>query len=411
MRRTIFGACFAAVSLAAAPALLASATTTPATVTTAYQGARAHPKVAGPPRASVLTVVIGTVLSPPRPVVAADGRRHLAHELQLLNAAFFPVTLRRLDTLDAATGAVLQSLTGPALAAAIKRPEGGPFDGTLGAGLSALAILDATLPQSAHVPARLTHRLVVDFDTPEGLLGLAKDYRLGPTPVRRERPIVLGRPLRGNGWVAANGCCDAANSHRAGIVPVNGEFVAAERFAIDFVQLDAQRRLFSGPVGQLSGYPGYGEDVLSVAPGRVVAVHDGEPDQIPPALPPFSLETAGGNWIVLNLGGGRFAFYAHLQPGSLRVHPGDRVRTGQVIGLLGNSGNSTAPHLHFHLMNGPSTPAADSLPYEFARFTSSGTVTDENALFSGQPAPMDARLAGPHRHQLPLNLQVLDFGR
>jgi len=262
-------------------------------------------------------------------VVGADGRRHLAHELQLLNAAFFPVTLRRLDTLDAATGAVLQSLTGPALAAVIKRPEGGPFDGTLGAGLSALAILDATLPQSAHIPARLTHRLVVDFETPEGLLGLAKDYRLGPTSVSRDRPIVLGRPLRGNSWVAANGCCDAANSHRAGIVPVNGGFVAAERFAIDFVQLDAQRRLFSGPVGQLSGYPGYGEDVLSVAPGRVVAVHDGEPDQIPPALPPFSLETAGGNWIVLNLGGGRFAFYAHLQPGSLRVHPGDRSAPGR----------------------------------------------------------------------------------
>src|SRR5204862_8280727 len=131
------------------------------------------------------------------------------------------------------------------------------------------------------------------------------------------------------------------------------------RFVIDLVRLDAQRRLFSGPVGQISGYPGYGEDVLSVARGTVVAVHDGEPDQIPPALPLFSLETAGGNWIVLNLGGGRFAFYAHLQPGSLTVHPGDRVRTGQVIGRLGNSGNSTAPHLHFHIMNGPSTPAAD----------------------------------------------------
>src|SRR3954452_1490845 len=131
MRRTILGGCFAVVSLAAAPALLASATTTPATVTTASQGARARPTVAGPPRTSVLTVVVGTVLSPPRPVIGADGRRHLAHELQLLNAGFFPVTLRRLDTLDAAIGAVLQSLNGPALAAVIKRPEGGPFDGTL----------------------------------------------------------------------------------------------------------------------------------------------------------------------------------------------------------------------------------------------------------------------------------------
>src|SRR5207244_9767897 len=58
-------------------------------------------------------------------------------------------------------------------------------------------------------------------------------------------------------WVAVNGCCDALTAHRGGIVPVNGALVAPERFAIDFVQLDRQRRLFSGPVGRLSGYPGY----------------------------------------------------------------------------------------------------------------------------------------------------------
>jgi murein DD-endopeptidase MepM/ murein hydrolase activator NlpD len=190
---------------------------------------------------------------------------------------------------------------------------------------------------------------------------------------------------------------------------VNGALVAPERFAIDFVQLDRQRRLFTGPVGQLSGYPGYGEQVLSVAAGTVVGTHDGEPDQIPPNVPPFSLDTAGGNWVVVDIGGGHFAFYAHLQPHSLTVTAGDRVRRGQVLGLLGNSGNSTAPHLHFHIMDGPSTPVADSLPYEFADFTSSGTVTDENALFSGLPTPIGPQLAGSHHHQLPLNLQVIDF--
>ncbi|MDX1983227.1 MAG: M23 family metallopeptidase [Bryobacteraceae bacterium] len=76
-------------------------------------------------------------------------------------------------------------------------------------------------------------------------------------------------------------------------------------------------------------------------------------------------ETLGGNYIVLDLGGGRFAFYAHLQPGSLRVKPGDKVKRGQVLGLACNSGNSTEPHLHFHVSNGPDPLASEGLPFVF----------------------------------------------
>ena len=68
-------------------------------------------------------------------------------------------------------------------------------------------------------------------------------------------------------------------------------------------------------------------------------------------------------YVVLDLGGGRFAFYAHLQPGSLRVKAGDRVKAGQVLGLVGNSGNSTEPHLHFHISNGISPLGSEGLPY------------------------------------------------
>ena len=341
------------------------------------------------PTPAQLTLVVGTVLSAPHVVLGADNRQHLAHELQLLNTAPLPIALKRLDTIDPATGAVLQSLRGAGLTALVKRPEGAPFDGTLGAGLSGIVILDATLPKNAPLPKDLTHRITLDFTLPPGFPDLAKVYTLGRTPVQQDRPIVIGPPLRGARWVAANGCCDVLTAHRGGIVPVNGGLVAAERFAIDFVQLDKQGRLFSGPIGQLSGYPGYGRQVLSVAAGTVVGTHDGEPDQIPPNEPPFSLDTAGGNWVVVDIGGGHFAFYAHLQPRSLTVKTGDRVRQGQVLGLLGNSGNSTAPHLHFHIMNGPSTPVAVSLPYEFANLHQFGHCHRRERLVR--------RPAHPHR--------------
>ena len=70
-----------------------------------------------------------------------------------------------------------------------------------------------------------------------------------------------------------------------------------------------------------------------------------------------------GNYLILDLGGGNYCLYAHLQPGSLRVKAGDRVKRGQTLALLGNSGNSTEPHLHFQVMNGTSLLDPEGVPY------------------------------------------------
>jgi murein DD-endopeptidase MepM/ murein hydrolase activator NlpD len=83
---------------------------------------------------------------------------------------------------------------------------------------------------------------------------------------------------------------------------------------------------------------------------------------------PMSLETLAGNYVVLDIGGNRFAFYGHLQTGSIRVEPGDRVRRGDVIALVGNSGNSTEPHLHFHVADGAANLSSEGMPYVIDAF-------------------------------------------
>jgi murein DD-endopeptidase MepM/ murein hydrolase activator NlpD len=83
---------------------------------------------------------------------------------------------------------------------------------------------------------------------------------------------------------------------------------------------------------------------------------------------PITLETVGGNHVVLDIGGGHYAFYAHLKPGSLKVKLGDKVKRGQVIGLVGNTGNSTEPHLHFHVADGISPLGSEGLPYRLESF-------------------------------------------
>lgn len=141
----------------------------------------------------------------------------------------------------------------------------------------------------------------------------------------------------------------------------------------------------------------------------MVRTHDGLVDNVPVgSLPPITIDNIGGNYVVVGLGDGRFAYYAHLQPGSLKVKVGDRVRRGQLLGLVGNSGNTHFPHLHFHIMNSPSPLGSDGLPYEFRAFGSEGTITNED-LITGAPAVFDPTYSGRHTRQLPLDLQSVDF--
>jgi hypothetical protein len=239
----------------------------------------------------------------------------------------------------------------------------------------------------------------------------------GFTLVLDQAPVVVAPPLEGSGWVDSGGCCAPASYHRTATLPINGRLRAAQRFAIDFVQLNADDRLFSGDQKQLANWKYFGAKVHAVANAVVVSTVDGQPNQVPGGFTPGAMiETADGNAIVEAIGNGHFALYAlyaHLQPGSLRVKKGDRIRQGQVIGLLGNSGNTDAPHLHFHIMDSPSPLDSNGLAFEFISFEVQGRVTSAEALeagLKGSKAPVD-HTAQPssHHHQMPLVLDVMNF--
>ena len=228
--------------------------------------------------------------------------------------------------------------------------------------------------------------------------------------------VVLAPPLRGKNWVAINGCCASVTSHRGAVMAVNGQLRVPERFAIDWVQLDSNDRLYGGDIAKLASYPllrrqrprrGQRHRRQPVRPGRANRCRALRAKGI-------TTENIGGNMLVIDIGGGRYVFYAHLQPGSLKVKVGDKVKTGDVLGQLGNTGNSDAPHLHFHVMDGPSPLDAHGLPFVFTHFTGIGVVdsASQAAVFGkGAAAIIDrSALTGPHRNQMPLNDQVVDFG-
>jgi murein DD-endopeptidase MepM/ murein hydrolase activator NlpD len=113
---------------------------------------------------------------------------------------------------------------------------------------------------------------------------------------------------------------------------------------------------------RLEDYYAYGREVVAPADGVVWRVRDGEPDG---SIGQRRVFDAFGNYIVVEVAPREFLFIAHLQPGSIAVRPGDRVSAGEVIGWVGNSGNSSEPHVHLHLQTRPTPSLGEAIPFYF----------------------------------------------
>jgi len=361
-----------------------------------------------------LTPVLAAVLAPPAAVTLSDGRWELPYEIELTNVTDVPMTIESVEARDPGRGgAVVAALAGDGVAPNLSLP-GGVKSATLGPGQSAVLFVNARFAQRADIPKTLAHRIVVTTPDPKPSLPARTVEDVAPTRVVTAAPIVLGPPLRGERWVAAASCCDSY--HRRAVLPVDGARHLAQRFAIDWIQLDPQNRLATGDPARNESYPQFGAAAIAVADAVVVHVQDGLPEGQPGKFPAtVSATTADGNSVVLDLGGGRYALYAHFQPGSIRVKQGERVRRGQVLGLVGNSGNSDAPHLHFHVMDSPSPLASNGVPYVIDRFEVTGRAVsasdlDDELKSPDKPVeivPVDG--AARRTKELPADLVVVRF--
>ena len=361
------------------------------------------------------TALFVTATNEPLRVLSSDGQAHLEYDLMLTNALSVPATVTSVEVFDELDGSSLLRLEGDMLAAmSWPAATGEAMDPIPGRGLAAVMV-DVVVPPNA-VPASLTHK--ISYTLPDGLPGPALVARAVDgfeLVVDAREPVVIAPPLRGENWFNANGCCDAS-AHRGSRWVVDGvRYVKPEMFAIDWVRL-GDGRLFRSDGSQVEQYFSYGAEVVSVAGGTVVYVKGDMPDT-PPRTPPTTLKTLrdyAGNNVVVEIRPGVFVTYAHLQPGSPTVSVGDQVKTGQVLGLLGSSGNSDAPHLHFQLSDGPDLTAANSLPFVFDRYYHLGDIDPasmSDATFTEADAP-PLKIVGPARIEegnLPLDLALQAF--
>jgi hypothetical protein len=365
-------------------------------------------------------LIITAIAPAPIPVKGSDNKFHVAYELSIFNDAPRPATITELETLAGnEEGAVVLSLSHdqvvPLSLLTADYPASPAPVSEIPAGRTLLVALDDVYASAGAVPASVTHRVTATFGpVVAGQAGIANQYPDqvvqigGPVRTSKLRPVVIGSPVTGDGWLASNGLArPSLNAHRNVLLPLEGRVNGGERFAVDWIRVDPSSHPledFTGDPSKNESYLAFDQPLLAVGAGTVTSVVSDKPDIAPGAFPEgVSLDQLVGNDVLLDLGHGVFALYAHMKQGSATVKVGDRVKKGQVIGRLGNSGNTDAPHLHFQLMRGPQPLSDDNVPWEVDHFTLVGSAAESGVA--------SVPTAGPRAKELPLGNTVSNFLR
>jgi murein DD-endopeptidase MepM/ murein hydrolase activator NlpD len=332
----------------------------------------AGPSLAADPFPPQLAV---SFLATPAPIVQ-DGSTRLVYEMQIVS---YSKSSYVLDAVEAKAGETAVAFRGSQLEGMIRRFgfQGEPVGlatRTIEGGHGALVFLMLNLGK-AKAPPTIDHTLRILDDK-----GELHEVPLAPLGVSGEQPIVVGAPLRGQ-WMAGDSVSNAPDAaHRRAVMVLDGRAYAAQRFAIDWVQvqtIDGVTTTWKGPEDKNDSYFCYDQPIYSVADGKVVGAADGAPENVPHSQTyaiPINFNNAAGNHVVVEIAPRRYVLYAHMRPGTVAVKAGDVVRAGQVLGHVGNTGSSAEPHLHMHIDDEPSFLGGNGVPYEFASGEESGPV-------------------------------------
>lgn len=183
-------------------------------------------------------------------------------------------------------------------------------------------------------------------------------HRPLPSPDNYQFKVSYSVPLKGK-WLIVNGGTEKKHSHSWSI--------HSQRYAYDFLKIDEKMHTHKANHKALDNYYCYEEEITSPADGKVVKVVDKFKDSkiIDNQKTDPLAKNIPGNYIIIKHAEQEYSFLAHLKPNSIIVQPGDNVKRHQKIGLCGNSGNTTEPHLHFQIQTGISFNFSAGIPICF----------------------------------------------
>jgi Peptidase family M23 len=344
--------------------------------------------------------------APPIPV-RIDKQQVLVYELHVTNFDTVPLTLKRFEVLaNEENSGVLSTLADATLSEAMIRvgeamvmsdSDGGVRDArVIEPGGRSVIYVWIELQPNRSVPASLKHRMVFSPAAGNTVDTTLEDFQVS---VSRESVPTLIPPFKGGIWLAGEGPANNSN-HRRTITAIDGHIYSAERFAIDWVKVGPNGDSRHDGATQNENWWGWGEPILAVANGEVTEVVDGIPDNTPRVLPSVTLDNIAGNHVILRIAPNRYVTYAHLENGSIKVRPHDRVHRGDVLALLGNSGNTTGAHLHMQMTDRNSVLQSQGVPFVFENFIYLGAGSDYE---------LDKHVSVPWVNSLPPGNAVIQF--
>lgn len=282
-------------------------------------------------------------------------------------------------------GVIWQQMTDEMRASMGGQPALGDFQQRVAAGAGGeVRVIRETVRQQADARTYLRYSLfdksqvpvlvAWSFDAQDRIAG----FQIRPAPQPAATPYLdyrtkarLRLPFDGEWFVFWGGRSVEQNYHAA---------VSDQRFAYDFVVIrdGASHR---GDGTRESDYFCWGKPVLAPAKATVLAV-----ERLLADNPPGVMDAANpaGNHVMLDLGNGEYALLAHLKANSISVEKGDDVEQGQLLGECGNSGNTSEPHLHFHLQDHPEFGEGSGLPAYFHDYRADGEYVEHGEPVQGQ---------------------------
>ncbi|HTA22316.1 MAG TPA: M23 family metallopeptidase [Terriglobales bacterium] len=343
------------------------------------------------------------VVCPSQPIPVRQGEQQvLVYELHITNFDLVPMTLKHLEIFAAEDNSQpLKVFSDDALSATMVQTGsiGGAKDSrTIDPGSRAVVFLWIGLRLDQPVPSSLRQRLVfvaggTGNTTAESVL---EDF---PVLVSHDAVPLLSPPFAGGVWLA--GDFGNGSGHRRSFMAIDGHVHEPERFAIDWVKVGPNGDTHHDGTTRNENWWGFGEPILAVADGEVTQVVDGIAENTPRVLPrTVTLDNIAGNYLILRIASNRYATYAHLQTGSIKVRPHDHVRRGDVLARLGNTGNATGAHLHFQVTDGNSVLQSEGVPFIFDHFTYLGP---------GSEYEIDKHPSTPWTHSIPGDEGVIEF--
>jgi murein DD-endopeptidase MepM/ murein hydrolase activator NlpD len=353
----------------------------------------------------------------PEPVpFRSRGRHQLAYEVYLTNFGRAARTLNSVEVRTDDDAEAVAIIAGEELKALVGRPgidRKSEDPRTFRPTTRGVVFFWVTLPEGSDLPRTLRHRFAFTANL-EGRPPLPQVVEGPAVRVAATRAPRLGPPLKGDGWVAR--ALSPTSYQRQGLLILDGRPTLGQRFAVDWNRYGPDGAAARGEGRRNSDYAAFGGEVIAVSDAGVALAVDGRPQIDPADDPPggaaLDNRQVFGNFVILDLGGGVFALYAHLQPG-LKVETGQRVERGQLLGRVGRSGDASGPHLHFHLWRGPASDGSfptpgEGLPFEIEEFAVLGEETPEEAEAGRWSPPREGR-AEIRRREMPGQGEVLRF--